>query len=633
MIYFDKALEIKPKYTFSLNNKGLTLNELGLFTEAIKAFDAAIEINACDTFSIKNKGISLFKLNKYKDSFTEFERVTNINKYYDELFYNKGLALLNLKDYEEAEKNFEKLLEIQKHSKEKYPPLSKDKYSEVNYYKGISVLKQEKYKEASIIFYQLKVRDPPLDFLGQGICYYELGQYGRAIQEYDNAMREYEKVKEKNNSTKKLQKIKSFNVVLFAHYNKGIAYYEIGDYKKAIKAFDEASIKNEILIKDPSYNPALIGKGIVLCELCKYPEARQAFEKAIVNCPEDIQALTNLGKLCLNFNDFKNTSEIIEKVLKADPESAEAWCLKGQICVEKSQYKDALYCFDKAISFNSMENHLFSLWHTYARYLETERELKSDNDTDQNKYRNEIISIIWDLDKINFLIEEKINTHNKKFEKINPFYVESEKDRKLLVKFLEHITNLPGVGNFQSLSIKYKSRKTRNLENIRSHTLYCLGCLYCRIKDFHSAKQKLEECVILAKGSPLEKSACSLLDNIWNYKIRPPIWRWWWSSPNCRFRRSIFLGISAVILVSLFSFVKIGQLEEKLWFILTVIIVVLLFILILPSIERITAKGIEINLQQSTPLSIEFYPLMPHLEFDSAIIMSDYGPIEQVTKD
>lgn len=43
--FYDKALEIDPKFLCAWVNKGMALSRLGRYQEAISAFDQAIEIN------------------------------------------------------------------------------------------------------------------------------------------------------------------------------------------------------------------------------------------------------------------------------------------------------------------------------------------------------------------------------------------------------------------------------------------------------------------------------------------------------------------------------------------------------------------------------------------------------------
>jgi len=46
---YDKALDINPKYTNAWYNKGLVLDYLRKYEEAIKCYDKALELNPNDT--------------------------------------------------------------------------------------------------------------------------------------------------------------------------------------------------------------------------------------------------------------------------------------------------------------------------------------------------------------------------------------------------------------------------------------------------------------------------------------------------------------------------------------------------------------------------------------------------------
>lgn len=155
-------------------------------------------------------------------------------------------------------------------------------------------------------------------------------------------------------------------------------------------------------------------------------------------------------------------------------------------------------------------------------------------------------------------------------------------------------------------------------EDKRAYILYYLGYFYFKSKDFFTAKEKLEECIKLK--SSLKSPASELLGYIWNYQIRPPFWRWWWSSPLNRYiKRIIFL----VLVLTIFLLFLLHPFTPTLWCsfsdqvwctslqinwtLYVFFIVLLISILILPSIERIKVKDIELELQ-SPPTDFSLSP-------------------------
>ena len=99
--------------------------------------------------------------------------------------------------------------------------------------------------------------------------------------------------------------------------------------------------------------------------------------------------------------------------------------------------------------------------------------------------------------------------------------------------------------------------RTKNLATsgkLRSIILYFLGCFYYKGNDFIKSKEYLKECIEeLAKCKktkpPLKSSAKELLNHIWNYKMRPPWWRWWLYAPTFNLSKKIIFWIIIIAIV------------------------------------------------------------------------------------
>jgi tetratricopeptide (TPR) repeat protein len=58
---YDKVLEIDPKHTIALGNKGLALAKVGKYNEAIWSFDKVLEMDNDSVIAWYSKGVSLSK--------------------------------------------------------------------------------------------------------------------------------------------------------------------------------------------------------------------------------------------------------------------------------------------------------------------------------------------------------------------------------------------------------------------------------------------------------------------------------------------------------------------------------------------------------------------------------------------
>lgn len=93
-------------------------------------------------------------------------------------------------------------------------------------------------------------------FNNRGIAYFELGQYQRANEDYNEAIR------------LKPQRAESFN-------NRGITYIKLGQYQRAVEDFDQA-----ILIKQ-NYAIAYGNRGSAYLSLNQYQNAIESYNEAI----------------------------------------------------------------------------------------------------------------------------------------------------------------------------------------------------------------------------------------------------------------------------------------------------------------------------------------------------------------
>ncbi len=70
----QKALSIDPGYVKAWNNKGLALDKLGRYQEAVDSYEKALSIDPNDATVWHNKGLALDKLGRYQEAADSYER-------------------------------------------------------------------------------------------------------------------------------------------------------------------------------------------------------------------------------------------------------------------------------------------------------------------------------------------------------------------------------------------------------------------------------------------------------------------------------------------------------------------------------------------------------------------------------
>jgi tetratricopeptide (TPR) repeat protein len=104
---YDKVLDVEGSNKDVMDNKGVALNKLGKYQEAIEWFDKALQIDSNYTYTMNNKGVALANLGKYNDAIQWFDRALSAapaeNIVTLDIISNKAFLLgLQLKEYDEA---------------------------------------------------------------------------------------------------------------------------------------------------------------------------------------------------------------------------------------------------------------------------------------------------------------------------------------------------------------------------------------------------------------------------------------------------------------------------------------------------------------------------------------------------
>jgi Flp pilus assembly protein TadD len=135
--YYNKAIELDPKYTYAYNNRGDAYDDLGEYQKAIVDYNKAIELDPKYTYAYNNRGIAYYHLGEYQKAIDDYSKAI-------ELYNNRGIAYRNLGEYQKAIDDYNKAIKL-----------------------------DPKYTYA---------------YNNRGIAYYHLGEYQKAIDDYSKAI-------------------------------------------------------------------------------------------------------------------------------------------------------------------------------------------------------------------------------------------------------------------------------------------------------------------------------------------------------------------------------------------------------------------------------------------------------------
>jgi tetratricopeptide (TPR) repeat protein len=175
---YDKALELDQHHKSAWANKGGSLERLCCHEEAIRCADKALEIDPRYTTAWTIKGVSLNSLGRHEEAIRCLDRALEIDPRNVSALNNKGRSLHGLNRYEEASRCYDMALEID----------PRHVYAWNN--KGNCLYSLNRNKEAIRCYDQaLKLNPRSLDaWIFKGISLDSLGRYGESIYCYNRAV-------------------------------------------------------------------------------------------------------------------------------------------------------------------------------------------------------------------------------------------------------------------------------------------------------------------------------------------------------------------------------------------------------------------------------------------------------------
>ena len=92
IVYFDKALEIDPKYLNALNNKAWALVKMERYEEALLFSEKGLVAVSNTPNNIHTMGYILLKLKQYQDAIKWFDKALAIDPNHKDIIKDRQLA-------------------------------------------------------------------------------------------------------------------------------------------------------------------------------------------------------------------------------------------------------------------------------------------------------------------------------------------------------------------------------------------------------------------------------------------------------------------------------------------------------------------------------------------------------------
>jgi len=157
-----------------------------------------------------------------------------------------------------------------------------------------------------------------------------------------------------------------------AYYNKGILYYEQGQYDPAIECFAKAIEKNG---SNAQFHYNL---GLAYVKKQEYVSAINSFKKAISINPKDADVFHNLGLAYLKKGTYSKAIQAYNNVLELKPDDPDSYYNLGIAFFLAKNYADSISHFKKSLVFNpNNPSVLYNL--AYVYYIDKQYDLAKEN--------------------------------------------------------------------------------------------------------------------------------------------------------------------------------------------------------------------------------------------------------------
>jgi len=307
--YCNRAINLFPGLTEAYNNRGFAYDKLGQYEQAIENFNKALQLNPRYANAYNNRGMSYHALKRYPQAIEDYDKALDLQPDNASIYNNRASAYFMLGRYESAIEDFGKAIKLQpdytfayKNRANLYFTQNKNSLGCVDAQKACTLgdciaFEMAKAKrlcgpeneesavdladknEETILDSVNQQKDTAADWINKEQALWNGRVYSdpaKALEYLNNAI----KLKQNNAS----------------YYNKrGLAYYHLGNYQKAIEDYSKA-----IRLK-PDFSLAYFNRGcIYVKDPGQYNKAIEDFNKAIRLNPRYIEAYENLANIYLS---------------------------------------------------------------------------------------------------------------------------------------------------------------------------------------------------------------------------------------------------------------------------------------------------------------------------------------------
>jgi tetratricopeptide (TPR) repeat protein len=278
---YDRALALRPGYPEALFNRAVSLQALARFEQALAGYDRALAVRPDHAEALSNRGVVLHKLGRIAEAIASYERALATRPTFVEALANRGNALAELGRREEALASYERALAVRP-------------------------------DHADVLFHR-------------GGVLHELGRSDDALESYERALTARPDFAE-------------------ARFNRAVLLQAGARHEAALADYDR------VLALRPDHAEAHGNRGAVLNHLGRLDEAVASYDRAIAARPDYADAWSNRGQALQALRRYEEALASCERALALRPDHAEAWSNRGVVLQVRRRFDEALASYDRALA-------------------------------------------------------------------------------------------------------------------------------------------------------------------------------------------------------------------------------------------------------------------------------------------
>jgi tetratricopeptide (TPR) repeat protein len=283
--FMDRAIQIDPNSSAYFSNRGIALQDLKRFDDALASYDRALAIRPNNPEALNNRGTALRDLKRFEDALASYDCALAIRPDYAEAFNNRGNVLRDLKRFDDALVSYDRALAIQ------------PDYADACSNRGTALQELGCYEEALASFDRVIALNPsnPTSYRDRGIVLHRLKRLGDAVASFEKA-------------------ITLSTVYAQAYNNLGNVLAEQGKLDDAVARYEHA------LAITPDYFEAHANLGNILKSQGAFDQAIAHYRRALVIMPRYVEAYLSLGDMFLEQGRLDDALQAAEAAGRLDDE-------------------------------------------------------------------------------------------------------------------------------------------------------------------------------------------------------------------------------------------------------------------------------------------------------------------------